>query len=76
LDNLIGALSHLNAFRAYLDTLNASALKAVISKEVVVYIIDCSGIDFKELGAGLMKMKLEFDLIDGAYRPVLPTCSV
>jgi len=63
-------------FRAYLDTLNASALKAATAKEVVVDITDCSGIDSKELGAVLKKMKLELDLIDGGYRPVLLTCSV
>ena len=43
LDNLIGALSHFNVFRAYLDTLNASALKADIANEVIVDTIDCSG---------------------------------
>lgn len=49
-----------------MDTLKASALKAAIAKEVVVDVIDCSGIDFKELEAGLKKVKPEAAQIDGA----------
>jgi hypothetical protein len=67
LDNLIGALSHLNTFRAYLDTLQASAVKAGIAKDVIVDVIDCSGIDFKELELGLKKVKTELAAVDGAY---------
>ncbi|KAF8481409.1 hypothetical protein JB92DRAFT_3038603 [Gautieria morchelliformis] len=66
LDNLIGAISHLNAFRAYLDTLLPSKLKAGIAKELALDFIDCSGIDFKELESALRKISQleEFTALD------------
>ncbi|KAF8505103.1 hypothetical protein JB92DRAFT_763883 [Gautieria morchelliformis] len=45
LDNLIGAISHLNSFHAYLDTLLPSKLKAGIAKEVALDVINCSSLN-------------------------------
>jgi hypothetical protein len=75
LDNLIGAISHLNTFRAYLDTLLPSKLKAGIAKEVVLDLIDCSGIDFKELESALNKINQldEFIKLDGALFVITET---
>ncbi|KAF8528609.1 hypothetical protein JB92DRAFT_3107121 [Gautieria morchelliformis] len=47
LDNLIGTISHLNSFRAYLDTLLPSKLKAGIAKEVALDGIDCSSLNMR-----------------------------
>ena len=69
LDNLISAISHLNTFRTFLDTLTPSQLKTSIAKEVVVDVIDCSAIDFKELESALRKIDQldEFAALDGAW---------
>jgi hypothetical protein len=68
LDNFLSAISHLNTFRAFLDTLTASRLKASLAKEVVVDVIDCSAIDFKELASALRQIKQldEYATLDGA----------
>ncbi|KAF8578251.1 hypothetical protein K439DRAFT_1417327 [Ramaria rubella] len=80
LDNFIGALSHLNTFRTFLDTLTASRLKAGLAKEVVVDVIDCSGIDFKELESGLRMIKkleeftsLDADVFQRCFCSLSPT---
>jgi len=57
LDNFIGALFHLNTFRAFLDTLTASKLKAGIAKEVIMDIIDGSAINLKQFEAELRNIQ-------------------
>lgn len=65
LDNLTESISHLVAFRAYLDTLQASRMKAAIAKDVLADVLDCSGINFKELVVALNEMKTEIKSIEG-----------
>ncbi|KAF8505026.1 hypothetical protein BU17DRAFT_71546 [Hysterangium stoloniferum] len=76
LDNFIGALFHLNTFRAFLDTLTASKLKAGIAKEVIVDIIDGSGINLKQFEAELRKIQQleELTSLDGEHYELLRRC--
>ncbi|GJJ16006.1 hypothetical protein Clacol_010285 [Clathrus columnatus] len=56
LRNLIDVLSHINSFRAYLDTLTASKLKSSLAKELVMDTLDKSGLNLKEIEVAIRKI--------------------
>lgn len=63
LDNLVDAVSHVNALRTMLGSLTASRLKSDIAKEILVDAVDGSGINFVVLEGQLRKIR-QLDVFD------------
>ncbi|KAF8163366.1 hypothetical protein B0H34DRAFT_650242 [Crassisporium funariophilum] len=49
LQNLIAALKHVRTFRTFLGSLPAGGENSQIAKEVLIDVVDCSGVDFESL---------------------------
>lgn len=69
LRNFIDALSHINAFRAYLDTITASKLRSVLAKEVLLDAQNDSGLNLKEIESELRKISQmdDFKILNGKW---------
>jgi hypothetical protein len=53
LTNLLGMLKHVKRFRGYLGSLTPKGEKAQIAKDILVDVVDCSGIDLAALDSVL-----------------------
>jgi hypothetical protein len=57
-------LNHVKHFRGYLGSLSATAENVQIAKDVLVDLVDCSGIDLLKLEPLLMQFGLELKSLD------------
>lgn len=72
--NLHSVLGHIKQFRAYLGTLTASEVNAQIARDILIDLVDCSGINLDLLQPLLLELIEDAKILDGNSFKISPSC--